>query len=140
MKNYIQNKITKWFTVLRIVLGHADPTPSELTTGLILLVFGIAILNPFTTTFSTTKTYNALQYLTANQEWLCGLLFVSIGGWQLDITKSIRWRSVSASCSMFLFLLLAVMFFVSNPQAAGAYLFGLYSAICLWQFRRLRIA
>jgi hypothetical protein len=136
----LQNKIYKWLVITRVVFRHADSTPSELTTGLILFVFGIAILNPYTNSFSTSGTYNALQYLTFNREWLCGLLFTLIGGWQLDITKSIRWRSVSAACSMFLFLLLAMMFFVSNPQAAGPYLFGLYGVICLWQFRRLQAA
>jgi hypothetical protein len=66
----LQNKVYKWLVITRVVLGHADPTPSELTTGLILFVFGVAVLNPYTSSFSTSGTYNALQYLTLNQDWL----------------------------------------------------------------------
>ena len=122
---------------LKEILNNHDIEPIELLLGLLSVMFGIWILNPYTNTFNTVSSFRVISNIF--NESVFGSIMFAVGLIQLycifrdhyKIEKNI------AILSAVIWSFITVSFIYSNVAAVGIPIYLLFTISNLWVFYRL---
>ena len=131
-------ELRKLLLNIKHIVVSADPTTTELFTGMLAVSWGLLLILPIDT-FGSTKNYTTMEVLAPEMVWAALMFAVGLIQVAAVIYGKVKARKIPAMMSTMLWIFITFMFVSANPASASIAAYAVVSLFSIWTYLRLDV-